>query len=151
MVIPVEVREVIGRFASNPDWSTITKFWGKLFPIILGVILNLFHIFSKKMNFKNSWTISVCRILILRQTSSQAEIFRCCHRKGEEFNHWLNITKTVNVYQKWWFFVKFKLRFVLYKIINSVNCFVWSQYQQCGDVCLMGTILNFGSFCPSFL
>lgn len=84
MVIPVEEGN---RGIFFEPGSTISKFWGKLFPIILGVILNLFHVFSKKMNFKNSWTISVCRILILRQTSSQAGIFRCCIRKGEEFNH----------------------------------------------------------------
>ena len=65
MVIPVEEGN---RGIFFEPGSTITKFWGKLFPIILGVILNLFHVFSKKMNCKNSWTISVCRILILRQT-----------------------------------------------------------------------------------
>lgn len=47
MVIPVEEGN---RGIFFEPGSTITKFWGKLFPIILGVILNLFHVFSKKMN-----------------------------------------------------------------------------------------------------
>ena len=53
MVIPVEVREVIGRFSSNPE--VLSPNFGANYSLLFLELYSTNSIFfSKKMNFKNS-------------------------------------------------------------------------------------------------